>query len=52
MKLEVIVRLQDGVQVFRANTTAQAQQISARFRAQGIQAVIAPVYPDRDEYEE
>ena len=52
MKLEVIVRHKDRIQVFRANNAEQANKMSAQFRAEGIQAIVAPVYPDRDEFEE
>jgi hypothetical protein len=52
MKLQVIVRLPDGIEVFQVNNTEQANKISAQFRSEGIQAIVGPVYPDRDEFEE
>ena len=52
MKLEVIVRFEDRIQIFRVNNDEQANKISAQFRAEGIQAIVAPVYPDRDEFED
>lgn len=52
MKLQVIVRLKDVIQIFPANTVAQGELLRAHFKAEGLHAVVAPVYPDRDDFDD
>lgn len=49
MKLQVIVRLDDGIRNFWANTVAEANRICGYFKVQGIYAFVAPLYPEQED---
>ena len=53
MKLQVIARFPDGSsRAFRVTPETEAQRVCAALKAQGAHAVVAPAYPDKDEFED